>query len=269
MGALSAQDCWKIAYHRGRLSHAVKDIAPTLNGGMMAVGLSEKDVQPYLDKLPSSDVVIVACINSPSNVTISGDSHALKQLEETFQAANVFARRLKVENAYHSPHMQVIANDYHASIESIQTLPAESAPTMISTVTGAQVIPSQLDASYWVQNMVSPVQFDKAISGLVSAASSKTRRRRRDGLTIDEFLEIGPHSALQGPLKQILTAIDKSDITYLALLKRGEDATKTALEALGQMWMRGQTVDLLRVNSLEVDPKPLVCLTDLPCYSWK
>ena len=269
MGALSARDCWKIAYHRGRLSHAVKEIAPHLNGGMMAVGLSETDVQPYLDKLRSSDVAIVACINSPSNVTLSGDAHALKELEETFQAANIFARRLKVENAYHSPHMQVVANDYLASIESIQTLPADSTPIMLSTVTGLPVTPSQLDASYWVQNMVSPVQFDKAISALISSTSSKTRRRRRDGLTIDEFLEIGPHSALQGPLKQILTAIDKSDITYLALLKRGQDATSTALEALGQMWTRGHSVDLLRVNSVEADPKPSTCLTDMPSYTWK
>ena len=269
MGALSAQDCWKIAYHRGRLSHAVKEIAPSLDGGMMAVGLSANDVQPYLDSLPPSDVAIVACVNSPSNVTISGDSQALKRIEEALQSANIFARRLKVENAYHSPHMQVIAKEYLASIESIQTLPAESAPTMISSVTGLQIAPSQLDASYWVQNMVSPVQFDKAVSAILSAAPSKGRRRRRDGLVIDELLEVGPHSALQGPLKQILTATDKTDIPYLSLLKRGQEATTTTLEAIGQMWTRGQTVNLLRVNSLELDPRPLACLTDMPGYSWK
>ena len=270
-GALSAEDCFKVAYHRGRLSHDIKTIAPEKNGAMMAVGLSEKDVKPYLDKLPSSDTAVVACVNSPSNVTISGDSAALDRLGDLLKPASVFARRLKVENAYHSPHMQVIAEDYLASIKDIKPLsPPKSAPSMISSVTGALVVAADLNASYWVRNMVSPVQFVKACGVVLSAAPAGATRRRRGGLAIDTVLEIGPHSALAGPLKQILTANGKvEDTPYLSLLSRGQNAVTSTLETAGKLWTMGQPLDFLRVNAFEADPKSSTCLSDLPKYAWK
>ena len=270
VGALSAEDCFKVAYHRGRLSHAIKNIAPQVKGSMMAVGLSEVDVQPYLDQLSSSDTAVVACVNSPSNVTISGDTAALETLESLLKPANVFARRLKVENAYHSPHMKLIAGDYHESIKDITTLEPKSGAVMFSSVTGSQVASSELNASYWVKNMVSPVQFVKAVGSLVSTPPSGARRRRREGLAIDTLLEIGPHSALQGPLKQILAANGRSDdTTYLSVLHRGQDAVTTSLEAVGKLWTMGQPLNMLNVNSIEADPKALLSLPDLPGYSWK
>ena len=269
-GALSAQDCWKIAYHRGRLSHTIKDIAPELNGAMMAVGLSEKDVQPYLAKLESSDTAVIACVNSPTNVTISGDSAAINKLADLLQLDNVFTRHLKVENAYHSPHMRIIADDYLTSIQDVRTLNPQSGPSMISSVTGASVAVSELDAAYWVRNMVSPVQFAKAVEAISSSAPTSVRRRRRDGRIIDTFLEVGPHSALQGPLKQILSANNSAeDTTYLSLLQRGQDAITTSLEALGRLWAAGQPLNVLRANTFETETEPLLALTDLPVYTWK
>ena len=269
-GALSAQDCWKIAYHRGRLSHAIKDIAPELDGSMMAVGLSEKDVQPYLAKLESSDTAVVACVNSPTNVTVSGDSASINKLADLLQPDSVFARRLRVENAYHSPHMRMIADDYLKSIEDIKTLNPQSAPVMISSVTGASIALSELDAAYWVRNMVSPVQFVKAIEAILPAAATGVRRRRRDGKTVDTFLEVGPHSALQGPLKQILSATNNAEeMKYLSLLQRGQNAVSTSLEAAGRLWAHGQALDVHRVNTLKSEPEPLLTLTDPPTYTWK
>ena len=267
-GALSAQDCWKIAYHRGRLSDAIKDIAPELKGSMMAVGLSQEAVQPYLDKLDSSDTAVVACVNSPSNVTISGDVAAIEKLEALLKPDNVFARRLRVENAYHSPHMQKIADQYLEAIQDVKTLEPQSAAAMVSSVTGAAVKPSDLNAAYWVQNMVSPVQFVKAVDAIAPAAQTGFRRRRRDGKTVDTFLEVGPHSALQGPLKQILTANNIADATYVSMLQRNQHAITTSLEAVGRLWAVGQSVDVLRANSFEEEPEPLMCLSDLPNYTW-
>ena len=269
-GALSAQDCWKISYHRGRLSQAIKTIKPELDGAMMSVGLSEEDTQKYLAKLALSETAIIACINSPSNVTISGDSLALAKLEGLLKMDDVFARRLKVETAYHSPHMRVIADEYQASIDDISILSPKSAPLMFSTVTGSQIAPSELNSSYWVRNMVSPVQFVKAVRAMIPAASKGGGRRRRGGLSIDTLLEIGPHSALQGPLKQILTANGRAEeISYHSLLLRNQGAANTSLETIGNLWTKGQRLDFLRVNSLDAKPYPAVTLTDLPSYSWK
>ena len=236
----------------------------------MAVGLSEKDVQPYLAKLESSDTAVVACVNSPSNVTISGDTSAITKLEALLKPDGVFARRLKVENAYHSPHMQTIAEEYQASLQDIKILDSKSATVMVSSVTGAPIALSELDAAYWVKNMVSPVQFVKAIGIVSSAPPTGVRRRRRDGKSVDTFLEVGPHSALQGPLKQILTENKNAETTtYVSVLQRGQNAITTSLDAVGKLWTMGQPLDILRANSFEVEPEPQLNLADLPTYTWK
>ncbi|KAL9085033.1 MAG: hypothetical protein Q9165_007774 [Trypethelium subeluteriae] len=269
IGALSAEDCWKVAYHRGRLSQAIKTIKPELDGAMMSVGLSEEDTKKYLVKLAPSEVAIIACINSPSNVTVSGDALALDKLEGLLKLDDVFARRLKVENAYHSPHMEVIAEEYRSSIDDISTLSPKSAPLMFSSVTGSQIAASELNASYWVRNMVSPVQFVQAVQAMVPEPAKGGGRRRRGGLSIDTLLEIGPHSALQGPLKQILAANGRAEETsYHSLLLRNQDAANTTLGTIGALWTKGQQLDFLRVNSLDAKADPGLTLTDLPTYSW-
>ena len=237
---------------------------------MMSVGLSEEDTKKYLAKLAPSEVAIIACINSPSNVTVSGDFLALEKLEGLLKLDDVFARRLKVENAYHSPHMEVIADEYRASIDDISVLSPKSAPPMFSSVTGSQIATSELNASYWVRNMVSPVQFVQAVQSMIPEASKGGGRRRRGGLAIDTLLEVGPHGALQGPLKQILAANGRAEeISYHSLLLRNRDAANTTLETIGTLWTKGQQLDFLRVNSLDAKIYPGVTMTDLPTYSWK
>ena len=266
---LTATDCLKIAYHRGRLSQDIKSIRPELDGAMMSVGLSEEDTRKYLSMLASSEVVIIACINSPSNVTVSGDSLALTKLEGLLKLDDVFARRLKVENAYHSPHMQGIANDYLRAIGELQILePPSDAPKMFSTVTGSEICADELDAAYWVRNMVSPVQFVQAINSMIPP-NVGSRRRRRD-MTVDILLEVGPHNALQGPLKQTMTASGRvEEIMYLATLKRGHDAQIALVETIGEIWTKGSPIAFRELNSPNIAIQSAEILTDLPNYTWK
>ncbi|KAJ8122817.1 hypothetical protein ONZ43_g1083 [Nemania bipapillata] len=198
-----------------------------------------------------------------------GDSLVLAELENRFQLEKTFARRLKVEVAYHSPDMRVIADEYFNSIKGIQVLPTKSAPVMFSTVTGALVAPSELDASYWVRNLTSPVQFSKSIGAIFPTLSSGARHRRHDGLSVDTIVEIGPHSALQGPLRQILAKNGRADeVDYASLLLRGKDAAVSCLEAVGRLWTKGHSLNLSRINRLEIDSEALQPLTDLPNYPW-
>ncbi|KAL9112623.1 MAG: hypothetical protein Q9227_003194 [Pyrenula ochraceoflavens] len=269
LGALSAEDCWKVAYHRGRLSGEIATIAPDLKGSMMSVGLSEEDVQPYLKDLGESQTVVVACVNSPSNVTLSGDSSTLEKLEEDFKSKSVFARRLKVEVAYHSPYMRVVAEDYLKAIKDIQTLPTKSAPIMFSSVTGAPISSSELDASYWIRNMTSPVQFVKAVSAIFPQKDADIRRRKRQGFAVDTIIELGPHSALQGPLRQTLAKSGRAEDTeYISMLLRGKHGAVTSLEAAARLWTKGQSLNFLRVNATEADPEAGLSLPDLPRYPW-
>lgn len=65
-----------------------------------------------------------------------------------------------------------------------------------SSVEGKVLNGTELDANYWVKNMVSPVRFSTAIESL--AQNKSVAENSRD---INFLIEIGPHSALKGPIK--------------------------------------------------------------------
>ena len=107
-----------------------------------------------------------------------------------------------------------------------------------------------LNKSYWVQNLTSPVLFSSAVSSIIhTMAGSKA------------FLEIGPHSALAGPLRQILRQ-ESQDINYIPTLIRNEDGMTSLLKTAGELWMQNVDVDLTAVNPTGH------FLTDVPTYSW-
>ncbi|GFF43418.1 lovastatin nonaketide synthase [Aspergillus udagawae] len=262
-GAISREDAWKIAYHRGRLSNTI-----TRDGGMMAVGLGQDAIQPYLDKVTDGEVV-VACINSPSNVTLSGDSAAITQVQEMLEGSKVFARRLNVKTAYHSPHIKAIADEYRRALQNIRALKAgDTGAVMFSSVTGKPINADELGPDYWVDNMISPVNFLQAVSTAVSYSTRKRRTARKEAF-INVLLEVGPHAALQGPIKQILQhEKTKTPIPYVSVLSRGNDATRTALEALGKLNQHGYPADLTMANTPGKRATLPVPLTDLPPFAW-
>lgn len=98
-GAITAEAAMLISYYRGLATSQ-----GARRGSMVAVGLSKTQVQPLLER----DVVI-ACENSPQNVTLSGDTEAMticrKRIQESFPDASM--NTLDVEVAYHSRKLQV------------------------------------------------------------------------------------------------------------------------------------------------------------------
>ena len=85
----------------------------------MAVGASELQVQEWIDGLSGGQVVVVACANSPSSVTVSGDVSAIEEMQGVLALKGVIARRLAVEGAYHSPHMNRLSAPYLDAIKDI------------------------------------------------------------------------------------------------------------------------------------------------------
>lgn len=240
-GAISREDAWKLSYHRGWLTSAMKDLAPSLKGCMLAVALSEKRVQDYLAMLKKG-TAIVACINSPESVTVSGDESAVLELEKILSYEGIFARLLKVDNAYHSAHMKTIEHYYQKSIQDIPTKKSTEGRVMFSSVTGQSIGADSLGPSYWVQNLVSPVRFSEAFSSLLQYRRSK----------VDAVLEVGPHNVLQGPINQIIDAKlkSKSRPSYFSMITRGKDSSSTSMQAAGHLWSLGVPVDLGKVNEM-------------------
>ncbi|KAL9038869.1 MAG: hypothetical protein Q9180_002872, partial [Flavoplaca navasiana] len=190
-GALSLSDCMLIAYHRGVLAECLKGMRANRPGAMLAIGASPAKVRPMLKRLGSANAVI-ACINSPSLVTASGDERAITGLHAIAAEENLLNRRLKVEVPYHSPHMKDIAIQYPEAISSIVPK-SQTKVNFHSSVKGNLVNTSSLTAAYWVENMASPVQISDGVQSMYHKVNGP-----------DVLIEIGPHSTLEAPLKDII-----------------------------------------------------------------
>lgn len=92
--ALSLRTAIILAYLRGRCVSK----APS-SGGMVAIGLDEASLKPYL-----SEGVVVACVNSPQSVNLSGDKTRLAAVVDRIKAdkPETFIRYIPVPVAYHS-----------------------------------------------------------------------------------------------------------------------------------------------------------------------
>ncbi|KAJ5720182.1 Acyl transferase/acyl hydrolase/lysophospholipase [Penicillium malachiteum] len=262
-GFLSREDAIQIAYFRGVVSLQGR------RGAMMAVGLSPDGVAQYLASVPNESVVI-ACVNSPTSVTLSGDEDQIGHLEELLKSAGHFARKLRVEKAYHSPHMQDVADEYKEKLQHITpVLDHGSEVKMVSSVTKEVVSAADLTADYWVRNMVSSVEFSGAVATLSKLTDGRKMRRRVTTVKWTGFLEIGPHEALKGPFVQSLQAEMKTSTTppYHALVQRNTDSIQTALSAAGNLWCLGSAIDIQAVNA-SLDPSPRTMVSHLPPYPW-
>ena len=262
LGALGREDALKAAYYRGTLSSRIKTISPTVQGAMLAVGASESQAQDWIDEYSSGDVV-VACVNSPSSVTLSGDASAIEALQAKFQEKEIFARKLKVETAYHSPYMNMISIPYLESLSGIQVRTNNNCRKMYSAVTGCYVEPSELGPMNWVRNLVSPVLFYDALYDMLRPSENGGRSAAN---AVDILLEIGPHSTMQGAVAQTMKEHTIAGISYQSVLKRGFNAAETALEAAGFLAAQGVQVSVSQANRYSDSlPRPLV---DLPPYCW-
>jgi len=232
IGAISREDAWKIAFHRGRCAERLTIESP-VTGAMLAVSLSEADVQPYLDKV-AHGAVDVACVNGPASITLSGNERQIIQLQALLAADRVQVTRVRVKTAYHSHHMEHIMGDYLQSIRDVQPRPTDSATVMYSSVSQVAVDAKKLNARYWVRNLVAPVQFFGAVKCMVAESDPSI------------LVEVGPHRVWESVLRQIVSHVGGPSTidSYLSLLRRGRDAAETTLEVMGALWQRGCPVKL-------------------------
>ncbi|KZM21666.1 uncharacterized protein EKO05_0000979 [Ascochyta rabiei] len=264
-GLITFRDAMTIAYHRGRLVPILKKNFPALQGCMMAVGASTAQIMPLLDHIsPSLGQARIACINSPSSVTISGDERATMELQALLENKypGMFVRKLQVDTAYHSHHMDLVAKEYTEALREIES-PMSSNIRFHSSLLGRVATGAELDATYWVQNLTCAVRFDEALQSMCEPV--------HDFKTGVNFLcELGPHAALQGPVKQILKHVGGavSKIPYTSVLSRKKDAVQTALAMAGALFVKGATLDMGSINFPTPLERPPQVLVDMPRYSW-
>lgn len=239
---------------------------------MLAVGLGAEEILEHL--VDSNCDVVIACENSPNSDTLSGHVAALHEIKKRLDTKQIFSRELKTGKAYHSPHMEPVSVIYEGLLQhSFQKLSSDDfgwqrpRARMISSVTGTEITSPHVDVSYWSDNLRNRVWFSSAISAMGATA---------DLDDVGCIVEIGPHSALAGPFKQICTASNLDRCTYIPTLVRSKNDATQLLSTAGSLFLQDYPLDLEVVNAIEPQngriPSPKVVtpllLVDLPPYQW-
>nr|ALQ32761.1 putative polyketide synthase [Fusarium aywerte] len=255
---LTAREGIVIAWQRGLAAREQKR-----PGAMAAIGLGRNEVQKFLPE----PQVVMACENSPRSVTISGDADAVQSAVEVVQKEHpgITARLLKVDKAYHSYHMAEVGDLYMATLRKY--LPefvdrkekpratSSDGPLFFSSVsgTGEAIKADELGSIYWQKNLESPVLFSGAVSGIILNVPNAV------------FLEIGPHAALAGPVRQIMTAVSNGSTSaspYFGAMTRGEDCAESFLTSVGRLYELNVPIDFSKLTTRTTS------LPGLPHYPW-
>jgi acyl transferase domain-containing protein/NAD(P)-dependent dehydrogenase (short-subunit alcohol dehydrogenase family)/acyl carrier protein len=237
-GLLSIRDAIWLVYHRSRLQQRLAGW-----GKMLAVGLSVEEMQPYLKSVDGR--LAIAAVNSPTSVTVAGDSDAIVFLNEILTVERIFSRVLQVAVAYHSHHLDRLADEFGSSLGNIGTK-APDVP-MFSSVTGAALYGQKLDAAYWWRNARQPVLFADAAAAMIG-----------DGF--NTFVEIGPHPALSVAIGSCLRRAGVEGESF-ALQQRGQNEIDALLATIAQVHGSGVLIDWS-------SQYPSGKLVSLPPYPW-
>lgn len=318
-GALDLRQAMAAAYYRAAMAADKTLMSGSGNGhkgAMVAVGVGSEAAQDYLDRRTTSAnaKAVVACINSPSSVTIAGDEAAVLEVEDLAIADGVFARRLRVDTGYHSHHMMPIAEPYRRALRAaldgsssgsssgneeherrlaVQEVPegvhwaepyrsalraaiaaeeetlrnTQGSVAFSSAVTGGRItrLEQLADPEHWVGSLLQPVQFVDAFTDMVLGDMDES------GTSVDVILEVGPHTALGGPIKEILSEpeFEGLDVAYMGCLVRKEDSRDTMRAAALKLLRMGLQTNQANISfpwgQWPFDPR---VMTDLPSYPW-
>jgi acyl transferase domain-containing protein/thioesterase domain-containing protein/acyl carrier protein len=197
-GALTLREAARIIFHRGRTMNAAPD-----SGRMLAANLSDDEARRITAH--SNGRVVVAALNSPTSVTLSGELEPLRQIAAELESRGIFNRLLQVNYAFHSRQMNAVKRELLGSLGKIETAPTHI--PIYSTVTGKLIEGHKLTATYWWQNVREPVLFSTAIANL-AAAGHRT------------FIELSAHPALSAFVAETASAAGHSATTAFSLRRR-------------------------------------------------
>ncbi|WP_101897483.1 type I polyketide synthase [Embleya scabrispora] len=239
-GALTLADGAKVVALRGRI---LLDLSG--RGGMVSVGVSAERIDALI--APFDGRLSVAAVNGPASVVVSGEPDALDAFLVACAAQGTRARRVPIDYASHSPQVTGTRTALLRDLTDIR--PRPSRIPFCSSVTGAPVDTTTLDAEYWYANLRRTVRFEQAVRTLLAGGH-------------DVFIEVGAHPVL---VTSILETIEDAgaDASALGTLRRGQGGPERFHTALAEAYTCGVTVDW---NPL---PGPGARRVDLPTYAFQ
>ncbi|MEU1488454.1 type I polyketide synthase [Streptomyces sp. NPDC005752] len=240
-GGLSLEDGARVVALRSR---AIVELSGL--GGMVSVAEPAERVEGRL--VAWEGRLSVAAVNGPSSVVVSGDDDALDELLLACKADEVRCKRIDVDYASHSAHVERI---HDRLLEVLADLsPRASEVPLYSTVTGELLDTAGMDGEYWYTNLRRTVLLEETSRTLIEAGHRV-------------FVEVSPHPVLAVGLQETFEAAG-SDAVALGTLRRDEDEARRFMTSLAEAHVQG----------VELDWKTLFAGTgaqhvDLPTYAFQ
>ncbi|GAA0986444.1 hypothetical protein GCM10009555_063910 [Acrocarpospora macrocephala] len=209
-GALSLEHAALVVARRAKVLTALSG-----RGGMASVEMPADELRDRLCERLS-----IATVNGPGSAVVAGATDALDALLAGLAESGVRVRKLAVDYASHSPQVELIRDRVLAELAPVS--PKATDLPFHSSVTGAVLAGTELDAGYWYRNLRMPVRFDEAVAGLAVPEHSF-------------FVEVGPHPVLVPAMR---AAVDDKAVV-VGSLRRGENGRRALLASLAELYVRG------------------------------
>ncbi|QBI54874.1 type I polyketide synthase [Streptomonospora litoralis] len=217
-GVLDPDDACALVAARGSLMQALP-----ATGAMVSVQAPESRVAPLAAE--RAGAVDVAAVNGPSATVIAGEREAVEEIAARLGEEGVKTRRLRVSRAFHSPLMDPMLEEFRLVAAGLDY--REPAVPVVSNVTGRPVEPGEITGpEYWVRHARRAVRF---LDGV--------RTLERSGVT--RCLELGPDGVLAAAAREAYT----SPAAFTPALRRDRDEARTAVSALAELHVHGETPD--------------------------
>ncbi|MER6549700.1 beta-ketoacyl synthase N-terminal-like domain-containing protein, partial [Streptomyces sp. NPDC001250] len=215
-GGLSLEDGARVVALRSR---AIRAIAG--RGGMVSVALPFADVEELLAGWTGR--IDIAAVNGPGSVVVAGDADALDELMAHCEAGEVRARRIPVDYASHTWHVEAIEAELAGVLAPVS--PRSGEVPFFSTTEAEFIDTVRLDGGYWYRNLRQRVRFADAVQGLVEQGYSA-------------FVEVSSHPVLGMAVQEAAP-----DAVVVGSLRRNEGGATRLLTSLAEAWVRGIPVD--------------------------
>ncbi|HEX8742891.1 MAG TPA: beta-ketoacyl synthase N-terminal-like domain-containing protein, partial [Thermoleophilaceae bacterium] len=243
-GALSLEDAARFSVVRGKVLHGIVG-----RGGLVSVALGGDRLEQAAARWDGR--VAVSAVNGPSSAVLSGDHEALGEVLAWAADDGVRARRVPIDYAAHSAHIDEVRDEFMATCGEIR--PRPSRVPFVSSVTGELLDTAALDAEYWYRNLREPVRFEAATRSLLD-------------LGYRGFVEVAAHPVLTMGVRETADAAlgASGDVVVASSLRRDDGGLDRFATALTEAWVRGIDVDWRRALAGAAAPR-----TDVPGYPFE
>lgn len=187
-GVLSLEDAVRLVRVRGTAMQAASDDPPSSMTSLL--GMTREDAEEVCAAATADrGVCVVANLNSPGQVVISGDEDALARAEAIAEERGCRKSiRLPVAGAFHSPLMEPAREQLETAIAETEFRPARI-PVIGNVTAEPSTDPKDLRANL-VRQLTSPVLFEASLRRAIADGTSK-------------FVELSPGRVLTGLVKKV------------------------------------------------------------------